>query len=158
MRRGVGLWLVLVLGLSGCGEVHAPRSGGGAGPSSDAAARPDARPPPAGAQTAEGFDTTTMAERQAAATAPPARERMLGRSVATLGDPSTPGFWASTPLVDRIRPGRLTYRGSGKSVLVELRPRDAAPGAGTQVSLAAMRVLGVPLTALVEVTVHIRAP
>jgi hypothetical protein len=113
-------------------------------------------PPPRAARTPEQFDTTTPAERTAAAEAPPpaAAETRLGTTVASLGDPADPGFWAETPLVATPRPGRLEFPGTGKSVLVELRPSGGPAGSGTRVSLPALRVLGAPLTALPELVVY----
>lgn len=43
---------------------------------------------------------------------------------------------------------------TGFSVLVELRPRDADAGAGTLVSLPALRALGVVLTDLREIAIY----
>ncbi len=122
------------------------------------AARPDtpAPPPPEGARTVEQFDTTSLAERQDATRNIAADWRVLGRTVATLGDPADPGFWAKTPLVEAVRPGRLVDPSTGASVRVELRPLAAEPGAGSQVSLAAFRQLAVPLTALRELSVETR--
>jgi hypothetical protein len=51
-------------------------------------------------------------------------------------------------------PGRVVLEGA--SVNVELIPSGAAAGSGSQLSLAAFRVLGVPLTSLPEVTVFAR--
>lgn len=140
--------------LAGCAEFGAPAIA----PTEDAVrpvARPDsAPPPPEDAVTVEAFDTTTEAERVAAAAAPDTGgERELGRTIASLGDPTDPGFWAKTPLVDEVQPGRLDYPETGKSVLVELRPLEAAPGSGSQVSLPALRLLEAPLTALPELIV-----
>ncbi|NBD29495.1 MAG: D-galactarate dehydratase, partial [Alphaproteobacteria bacterium] len=42
------------------------------------------------------------------------------------------------------------YPAAGTSIAVELRPSGGAPGAGSQVSLAAMRLLEAPLTGLPE--------
>lgn len=155
---------VLVLAaLSGCSTGFLPFGKSPSAQSAPAdATRPRARPqavaPPAGARTAESFDATTPQERKAA-TAPSdasAPERELGRTVASLGDPGDPGLWARTPLVTTVRRGRLVYPANGKSVLVELRPLDAAPGSGSQVSLSALRLLGAPLTALPELIVFAR--
>lgn len=119
--------------------------------------RPEAGTLPAGGgRTAAAFDTTTEAERRAASAPVLRPERELGRTVAALGDPAEPGFWARTPLVDEVQQGRLFYPGNGNSVLVELRPLDAAPGAGSQVSLPALRILGAPLTDLPELVVFAR--
>lgn len=114
----------------------------------------DAPPPSAAARTVEQFDTTTAAERVEAAEAPaPSTQARLGTTVASLGNPADPGFWAETPLVSAPRPGRLEYNATGKSVLVELRPSGGAAGSGTRVSLPALRVLEAPLTALPELVV-----
>ncbi|MEL6523410.1 MAG: hypothetical protein AAFQ66_20720 [Pseudomonadota bacterium] len=112
---------------------------------------------PAG-QSADAFDTTTE-EELLAATAPPEVSsglRELGRTIASLGDPTVPGFWAETGLVTQAQEGRLTYPESGKSVTVELRPSGADPSAGSRVSLAAFRALEAPLTDLPELIVLAR--
>lgn len=76
----------------------------------------------------------------------------LGTTVAALGDPTQPGLWLRTPLVAAERPGIVRY--GGQAVAVTLLPLpDAAPGAGSQLSLQAMRALGAPLTELVEIGV-----
>lgn len=151
-----------VLLLVGCaGGPHWLRDVGGPGASPDRAAPPAARPevpppPPAAAETAEQFDTTSPAERRAAARDTAGDWRALGQTVASLGDPAEPGFWARTPLVDEVQAGRLVDPATGATVQVELRPLAAERGAGTQVSLAALRLLGAPLTALTELTVEVR--
>lgn len=110
--------------------------------------------PAAAAHTAEALDTTTKAQRVAATAPAPRPEHELGRSVVALGDPTDPGFWAKTPLVKDPQDGRLVYPETGASVLVELRPLEGA--SGTQVSLAALRVLGTSLTALPELIIYAR--
>lgn len=114
--------------------------------------RPDAlAPPPAeDARTVEEFDTTTDAQR-AAAIAPPVGGRLLGKTVASLGDVGRPGFWAETPLVDTPRAGRLVDPETGIGVAVQLFP---IAGGGTRVSLAALRALGVALTGLPVLEIH----
>ncbi len=120
------------------------------------AARPDAvesaatRPPPAGARTADSLDTSTPEERAAAA-ATPQGARALGRTVASLGDPARPGFWLETPLVSAPAMGRVSYE--GQSAQVELIPIDGPPSGGSRISLAAMRLIGAPLTGLPTVEV-----
>ncbi|WP_194247525.1 D-galactarate dehydratase [Aliiruegeria sabulilitoris] len=110
--------------------------------------------PAADAQTPEQLDTTTAQERAAAAAAPAViSEVRLGTTIASLGDPTDPGFWAETGLVDQVVMGRLEYPGAGTSVQVELRPSGGSPGSGTRVSLPAMRVLQAPLTELPELVV-----
>lgn len=152
---------VLALGavLSGCAGIEA-------GPEVDVALPPDALrpearpeglsapPPPPAARTAEEFDTTTEAQRAEAAATVAAGERRLGLTIASLGDPAEPGFWLVTPLVGAVQTGRVALPGAGgASVAVELRPSGGPPGSGSRISLAALRVLGVPLTSLPEVAV-----
>ncbi|MBK5945309.1 hypothetical protein CCR83_02310 [Rhodobacter veldkampii DSM 11550] len=110
------------------------------------------RPRPA-ARTAAEFDTTTPAQRAAAAT-PASGGQALGRTIAALGDPTEPGFWVRSPLVRVAGKGRLVDPASGTSVQVDLVPLPGDPGAGSQVSLPAFRVLGLPLTALPELMVY----
>jgi len=164
MRHAPWSLLLGALALAGCGlsPFGAPRA---PAPSVSAAAPPqDADPapgpaaaPPQTARTAEEFDTTSAEDRRAAAAPAPSEaataEVALGTTIASLGDPASPGFWAETPLVQSVRPGRLSYPEKGRSVQVELRPSGGAPGSGTRVSLPAMRVLEAPLTALPELTV-----
>lgn len=155
--------IVVVLTLAGCGGdgVFAAKPSGG-GPAADSGeTRPVSRPagtaaprPPASARTAEQFDTTSPEERKAAAAAPqPAGERLLGDTVASLGDPSRPGFWLETPLVSAPAKGRVVFPGSGKSAQVDLIPIDGPKTAGSRISLAAMRLIEAPLTDLPTVRV-----
>ncbi len=113
----------------------------------------DALPPLArsAVRTAETLDRTTPEER-AAATAPAAAGAQLGETLASLGNPAEGGFWLRTGLVTEAQQGRVETRG-GASVQVELRPSGSAPGAGSQLSLAAFRALEVPLTDLPRLTV-----
>lgn len=113
-----------------------------------------APPPPAGATTVEEFDTTTEEERVAALVppAPAAPPGRLGTTVASLGPPTDTGIWLETPLVTEPTMGRVEYE--GQSVNLELRPSGGEPGSGSQISLAAMRLLGAPLTSLPELTVY----
>ncbi len=77
----------------------------------------------------------------------------LGTTVASLGSAKVPGLWMKTPLVDAPGRGRVTYPGTGQSVEVELRPRDAPRGAGSQLSVEAFQALGAPMTGLPELRV-----
>lgn len=115
--------------------------------------RPDFPPPPRpDARTVEDFDTTTAQDRTEAINAEPTTgERRLGTTIASLGAPTDPGIWFKTPLVSATQQGRVELNGT--SVSVELRPSGGAAGSGSQISLAAMRLLGAPLTSLPEVTV-----
>lgn len=115
--------------------------------------RPDfPPPPPPNARTVEQFDTTTAEDRAAAVAAPATGSRRLGTTIANLGSPTDPGIWLKTPLVSRVMQGRIEYNGT--SVNVELRPSGGAAGSGSQISLAAMRLIQAPLTALPEITVY----
>jgi hypothetical protein len=110
-------------------------------------------PPPPAARTAAQFDTTTDEDRAAATAAvAPAGERSLGTTLATLGSPADPGIWLKTPLVNSPTQGRVDYNGT--TINVELRPSGGAAGSGSQISLPAMRLLGAPLTGIVELKVY----
>ena len=157
MRKTVGI-LGLCGVLAGCGALGIAPEGAQLG--SDGQTRPQSRPealqtavrrPPTSARTAEAFDTTT-AEERAAAAAPAATgaEKALGSTIVSLGNPAQPGFWLETPLVTAAAKGRVVYPGTGETVQVDLIP--IADG-GSRLSLPAMRLLGVPLTDLVEVQV-----
>lgn len=115
-----------------------------------AAAEGSAPPPPENARSVEDFDTTTAAQRIAAA-APASGGRLLGTTVASLGDPSRPGFWIETPLASTAGTGRLVYPVNGKAVEVELLPLDSG---SSRVSLAAFRLLEAPLTDLPVLEVY----
>ena len=141
-RIGFGA-VVLVLTVGGCAKL----------PFSVEPAPAAELPSPAdpAARTVEAFDTTSKAERAAAATAVTGGVR-LGSTLASLGDPTDPGFWLKTPLV-RAQAQGYVVTPSGKSVHLTLLPLDAAPGAGSRISLPAMRVLEVALTDLPELIV-----
>jgi hypothetical protein len=104
--------------------------------------------PPRAARTPEQFDTTTPEQRAAAAAGGAAGGALLGETVASLGNPAEPGFWLVTPLVDTPATGRVVSVVTGQAVEVELRPSGGPAGSGSEVSLAAIRLLGVPLTDL----------
>jgi len=123
--------------------------------------RPIARPgerrqvPLDQARTAEDFDTTSADER-AAALQPASAARKLGTTVASLGNPAVPGFWLETPLVSENTPGRVVYPATGTSVSLDLIPIEGPKTGGSRISLAAMRLLGAPLTGLPELVVYAR--
>ncbi len=111
-------------------------------------------PPPPTARTVDQFDTTS-AEDRAAAVAPVqvSGEQLLGTTNVSLGSAADPGIWLKTALVSELTPGRAVYSSNGKSVNLELRPSGGAVGSSGQMSLAAMRLLGIPFTALADVEV-----
>ncbi len=155
----------LGLVLSGCAQIDGflGRSGGAEGPQSAApapgqthpAARPGAVAPPSGARTAEDFDTASEEQRSAARAGAQAGNGVvdLGMTIASLGAPGEPGFWLKTPLVDAPAKGRVDYPAKGTSAAVDLIPLDAARGAGSQMSLSAMRLIEADLTGLPELRV-----
>ncbi len=112
---------------------------------------------PTGARTVEEFDTTSAAQRAAAVAGveKAAGERDLGRTIASLGSPTEPGFWLKTPLVSEPARGRVEYAETGSSVVLDLIPIEGAKTAGSRISLAALRLLGAPLTGLPEVRVFL---
>ena len=110
-------------------------------------------PPPASANTAAGFDTTTAEDRAEALAAPEEPVAALGTTLATLGNPAIPGIWIETGLVSELTPGRAEAAG-GQSINAELRPSGNAPGSGSEISLPAMQLLGLPLTAIAELTLY----
>ena len=166
---------VLVLGVAGCAQVterfglgkNNARSIGQQAPSdpflpgvtSGETATLDpataAPPPPPAAKTAEALDTTTPQQRAAAAAPAPATApgTALGKTVASLGDPTQPGLWLKTPLVKAEAQGRVTNPATGKSSAVTLIPLGGAETAGSQMSLSALRLIGASLTDLTEVDV-----
>ncbi|MFP7673342.1 hypothetical protein ACG74X_08300 [Marivita sp. S0852] len=155
------IWVLgMCLAVAGCGPlVMEPRT---SGQTSDGQTRPTARPserdvsartPPPMARTVEEFDTTTAEERAAAASANTGAERALGSTIVSLGDPARPGFWIETPLVSSPDEGRVVYGETGQSSQVTLIPIDGPETGGSRMSLSAMRLIGVPLTGLVEVQV-----
>lgn len=116
------------------------------------AAAPVAMPERRGGRlTPEGFDLTSQAERQAALAA--GGGVLLGRTVASLGAPQEQGFWLRTGLVTSERAGRVQVPGTQTSVKVTLRPSGGSASAGSQLSLAAYRALGLPLTDLPTIEV-----
>ncbi len=115
-----------------------------------------APPPPASATTVADFDTTSQADRDAATSTSGASDAALGTTIASLGSPTEPGIWLKTPLVTALTAGRVDFK--GKDINIELRPSGGAAGSGSQISLAAMRLLDAPLTGLAELTVFAARP
>lgn len=168
MTYSIGAGLVALI-CAGCvqnpsldGAVGEARAGGISADIVRPKARPDGfidrvraavRPPAPTARTQEQFDTTTQAQRTQATESPASDGRALGVTIASLGAPTEPGFWLKTPLVGRETDGRVVYPTTGKSVQVRLLPIDGPTTAGSRMSLAALRLLGAPITGLPEVEV-----
>ena len=169
---------LMCLGLGACGVIpgleQRERAGSGAGSAAETAAAEasaasgtaeagaeagagsEAIKPSAltgGAATPAALDTTTAAEKAEAA-APDAGGAKLGTTIASLGDVAEPGFWLKTPLVKTAGKGRVEYPANGKSAQVDLIPIPGEAGAGSRISLSAMRLLGADLTDLPELVVY----
>ncbi|WP_199259216.1 hypothetical protein [Paracoccus binzhouensis] len=113
-----------------------------------------ASPPAPAARTAAEFDTTTREQKAAAAAAPTTGERRLGTTIASLGDPSQPGFWIKTPLAKSESDGRIVNPANGRSAKVRLIPMGGPASGGSQVSLPALQLIGVSLTDLPTLEVY----
>ena len=111
------------------------------------------KPRPAARATAAQLDTTTTEQKAAAAAPAQSAEQRLGTTIASLGDPTEPGFWIKTPLVKARGVGRIVNPANGKSSKVDLIPLDGPASAGSQVSLPALQLIGVSLTDLPEIEV-----
>lgn len=148
MKR-IGLLFAAALALAGCGGGNGLSGlfGGRQSPQPQVVVVPEksAEAPAEAAQTPDA--------NSAEGSAPAGRETDLGLTVASLGAAGEPGLWLKTPLVDRPGRGRVEYPEKGTAVAVDLIPLAAAPGAGSRLSLAAMRTLQADLTALPELRV-----
>lgn len=104
-------------------------------------------------QSPDLLDTTTAQDREAAQASATSGGAALGETLASLGSPTEQGLWLRTGLVTRVSPGRVERADGNGAVRVELRPSGSAPGAGSQLSLAAFRTLQAPLTKLLPLRV-----
>ena len=112
-------------------------------------------PPPVGATTVEEFDTTTEEDRaDALEVEETGGEERLGTTLATLGSPTDPGIWMETGMVSVLTPGRVEVAATGATINLELRPSGGPADAGSEISLPALRLLNVPLTAIQELVVY----
>ena len=82
----------------------------------------------------------------------PSNARMLGLTIASLGDATTPGLWLETPLVTDQGTGWVIGE-NGMSVPLTLRPSGGERGSGSRMSMAVYQELGLSLTALPTITV-----
>ncbi len=164
MKQVITISAALVL-LAGCAGQDWPAASHRKTPPSDSEAAegaqgetapaPEIAAPPPTARTVEEFDTTTKAQKtKAVANAAAGGGVDLGATIVSLGAPGEPGFWLKTPLVSAPAKGRVSYPVNGKSVEVDLIPIDGPRTAGSRISLAAMRLLGAPLTGLPEMRVY----
>jgi len=106
--------------------------------------------------TASEFDQASAADTATAGDTSATVDRPLGTTIASLGDVAEQGFWLKTPLVTRRFEGRVRWEKNGKSVNVTLIPKGGEKSGGSQISLSAMRLLDIPLTALPKLVVYVR--
>ncbi|PLS20299.1 hypothetical protein [Neptunicoccus cionae] len=168
MKTSLLLTTAATLALAGCGDRgFGLFKRGGDAPKPVAQAplendvRPKARPdtPPlneGGALTQAAAGAVSDSELAEAVKPVERPEQDKGTTVASLGLLERDGFWLRTPLVTSEADGRVVLEPSGASVNVRLLPSGGEAGAGSQLSIAAMQVLGVPITDLVTVRVFIR--
>ncbi len=158
MRR-LAFLISATLALGACDRLALPdslRPGGGgaqAAPATGGTAQSTLVAPPASVSAKPAaLDTVSEAEknaaRAAAAAAPAGGE--LGQVTVSLGDPAEPGLWVKSALVTSERTGTVRT-GSGESIAVMLKPLESE-ASGAQISLPALRALGLPLTGLHPVT------
>ncbi|MDF1715497.1 MAG: hypothetical protein P1U75_02320 [Antarcticimicrobium sp.] len=147
MRHLAILSLVLVTGCTQVsGVVDTVRGGlGGLGMSTTRQAEEAPPLPPA---------ADSVPDEPPVAVVPQAADGGLGRTVVGLGDPGKTGLWLETPLVTAGGRGRVVWPTTGRWVAVALIPADGAVTAGSRLSLEAFRILGAPLTDLIEVEVY----
>lgn len=147
----------VAVGVSGCAQIGGVLGRGASSPAAGSAAASGAGRPNSGgilnpvSEPAADLDTVSAAERARAQEARGGKR--LGTTIASLGDPTREGLWVRTPLVRAQAEGRIEDPKTGASVAVQLLPLDAAPGAGSQVSLSAMNAMNLSLTALPEIAV-----
>ena len=148
--------LAFLLLLTACGKLPFRLWPDRMQPTAAVGIRPEARPlspgttrPAPGAVTVQALDTTTAQDKAAALSAKPTTGATnLGKTIVTLGLVTEPGFWLRSALVTTAGPGRVETAG-GDTIRVDLIPGEGA----AQLSLAAFRALGLPLTGFPEVTV-----
>ena len=75
-------------------------------------------------------------------------------TIAGLGDPTTPGRWLETPLVETEITGRVVVPRTGAQAYITLVPASGPVGGGSRLSLDAMRALLLPFDELVELEVY----
>ncbi len=144
----------LIVTLAACAQTaNVPIPDDRGAPTVQPVPRPEPAVQTAQGNTAEALDTASAADVAEATNVSAPATGLLGETVAALGDPSKPGFWLMTPLVSSERTGRVEREG-GAVVQVTLIPLGGEAGAGSQLSLSAMRALGFQLTDLAPLKVY----
>lgn len=162
MRKQIPLLVIAALVVTGCGDRRFGLFKRGEKTDAAVAAAPQNAEPLLESTTDAAPLTVAEASKVtpsalAAATKPVTRpEQDKGTTIASLGLLERDGFWLRTPLVSSEAKGRVVVEKSGASVNVMLVPSGAEAGSGSQLSIAAMQVLAIPITDLVEVRVFIR--
>ncbi len=108
-------------------------------------------------QTVPDAETgTAVAEEVLQPESVSARPNWVGAktTIAGLGDPTTPGRWMQTPLVDSEVTARVVVPRTGAQAYITLVPVSGPDSSGSRLSLDAMRALLVPLDELVELEVY----
>ncbi|NOD61813.1 MULTISPECIES: hypothetical protein [unclassified Ruegeria] len=109
------------------------------------------------AQTVADVETATAVSEEILEPEPvSARPSWAGArtTIAGLGDPTTPGRWMQTPLVESEVTARVVVPRTGAQAYITLVPIPGPASGGSRLSLDAMRALLVPLDELVEVEVY----
>lgn len=102
---------------------------------------------------AEEVVTEVTVEPEPAAVAP-ASWVGAKTTIAGLGDPTTPGRWLETPLVDTEFTGRVVVPKTGSQAYITLVPAPGPESGGSRLSLDAMRALLLPYDELVELEIY----
>jgi hypothetical protein len=163
--KPAGMMIVIAVALSGCASSGSLN--GFKWPFKNRQAQdvitPEMRPKDQGSQQNLGHITVadaakvTDAELEQAVVKPAARpEQNLGTTIASLGLLDKSGFWLETPLVESQVDGRVVYLKNGMSINLRLIPNGTTAGSGSQISAAAMQILGIPIVDLAELQVFIR--
>ncbi len=105
---------------------------------------------------AEAAKVTDSEHQQAVSKPVGQAESDLGTTIASLGLLDNTGFWLETPLVEKEVEGRVVYLKSGASINLKLIPNGGDKGSGSQISVAAMQLLGIPVVDLAELRVFMR--
>ncbi|MEY8837441.1 hypothetical protein AB9K41_00205 [Cribrihabitans sp. XS_ASV171] len=151
MRYMILMSLALLAGCETVRDTTGRIFGGGDEPPQEVAPAPEAEPVEAAAEL--------PAETAAAGDEQPEPVVNTGwegarTTVAALGDPTRPGRWMETPVVDVERNGRIVATKTGAMANVTLIPIAGDPGSGSRLSLDAMRELLAPIDELVELEIY----
>ncbi len=134
-------FFVLLTAVAGCDTVRSTTDRVFGGDGEQAQAEPEA------VEVAEVVDPEPVAVAAASWVGPKT-------TVAGLGDPTTPGRWLETPLVETEFTGRVVVPRTGAQAYITLVPALGPEGGGSRLSLDAMRALLLPFDELVELEIY----